>query len=479
VPASESGRWLGRAVWIVAVITLLRILLLRFNRTDLFVDESQYWLWGYELAFGYYSKPPLIAWVIRAVTTLADSNGPFWVRLPAPVFHGATALILGALAARLVGARAAVWTAAAYATLPMVALGSLMISTDTIMAPFFAAALLFHQRLVETGAIRFAILAGLAAGLAFLAKYAAVYFLIGLGLGAVLIPALRIGWGNAAALLLAFAVVVSPNLVWNLQHQMATLSHTLDNVGWVRDSAPLDGLNPAGAAGFLLAQFAVFGPVMFAALIWAAVARTAGTGRLLVFALPAIGIVTLQAFLQRAYANWAASAYFSGTVAAVQVLMSRRRLLLLSLAVNGAVCLALPLLTLRPDTRLWRDEPILSRYVGRVYLARQILSEAEVADLPVVADRRDVLAELFHTGGGVGVAFYALPPRGRPQNYYEQRFPLPPGLNRMVLLVSATPPVCDGRPVAPAITFDTEGGAFAGLTLQGFLIPSACLDAAR
>ena len=52
----------------MVAITLARLVLLRFNRTDLFVDESQYWLWGYELAFGYYSKPPLIAW--------ATSNAP-------------------------------------------------------------------------------------------------------------------------------------------------------------------------------------------------------------------------------------------------------------------------------------------------------------------------------------------------------------------------------------------------------------------
>ncbi len=61
----------------------------------------------------------------------------------------------------------------------MVAVGSLLISTDTIMAPFFAAALYFHARLVETRALRYALLAGAMAGLAFLGKYAAVYFLLG------------------------------------------------------------------------------------------------------------------------------------------------------------------------------------------------------------------------------------------------------------------------------------------------------------
>ena len=180
---SEPAPWLAPAVLIVALITAARLFLLLFDQTDLFVDESQYWLWGQRFEFGYYSKPPLIAWVIGMVTTLVGSDSPFWVRAPGSVFHGATALILAALADRLHGPRVAVWTAATYATLPMVAVGSLLISTDTVMATFFAAALYYHTRLVETRALRFALLAGAMAGLAFLGKYAAVYFILGVGLG--------------------------------------------------------------------------------------------------------------------------------------------------------------------------------------------------------------------------------------------------------------------------------------------------------
>ena len=103
----ERRGWLPAALLAVGAITLLRIVALWFNRTDLFVDESQYWLWGQNPDFGYYSKPPLIGWVIRAATELGGSDAPFWVRLPGALFHGMTALILGALGARIMGARAA------------------------------------------------------------------------------------------------------------------------------------------------------------------------------------------------------------------------------------------------------------------------------------------------------------------------------------------------------------------------------------
>ena len=46
----------------------LRLFALYFAKTDLFFDEAQYWLWSRDLAFGYFSKPPLIAWLIRLAT---------------------------------------------------------------------------------------------------------------------------------------------------------------------------------------------------------------------------------------------------------------------------------------------------------------------------------------------------------------------------------------------------------------------------
>lgn len=468
--------WLAPAFAIVAAVTALRLGLLVFNRTDLFVDESQYWLWGQGFAFGYYSKPPLIAWVIGAVTALSGSDSPFWVRAPGAVFHGAAAMILAATAARLGGARAAIWTAACYVTLPMATMGSLLASTDTIMAPFFAAALYFHTRLVETRAPRFALLAGAMAGLAVLAKYAGVYFLLGAALGALLIPALRLGALNWVALLGAFGLVIMPNVLWNLDNGMATASHTLDNVRWVRDAKPL---NPAGMAAFFLSQFAVFGPVLFAALIRAALhPRVAGTGRLLVFAVPAVLIVCVQALLDRAYANWAASAYFAGTILAVMVLLDRPRLLKLSLAVNAAIAIIVPVLTLFPGLTLGREEPILARYLGQAALSRQIIDLARAeGGLPIVADRRDVLADLFHTGQGAGLQIYAPRPAGRPENHYQQDYSLPDALSGRVLLVTEVPPVCAGVPVPPAPPFDLAGGSYANLPLAGYVIDAECLHA--
>jgi hypothetical protein len=466
----NQAQWFLPAVGLVGAITVIRLVLLAFNRTDLFVDEAQYWLWGQSFEFGYYSKPPLIAWLIGGVTALLG-DAPFWVRAPFAVFHGAAALILAVLAAHVFGTRAAFWTALSYVTLPMVGVGSLLASTDTVMAPFFCAALYFYRRVIDGADLRFAMLTGASAGFAFLAKYAAIYFVLGTGLAA-LSPTMRMPWRYGAAMVATFTVVILPNIIWNLNHDLTTVSHTIDNVGWVRQASPFAGISAARGAAFLASQFAVMGPVLFAALIWALL-RGATTG-FWAFVVPALLVVTLQAMLEKAYANWAASAYFAGTAIAMTVLVARPRLLAAAVSINAAICLALAILTVFPDAHFGRDTPVLERYVGRADLSRQIAAAAQAhGNLPIVADSRDVLADLFYTGAGQSLTIYATPPEGRPMHHYAQAYPLPAFVTGLVLFITAEPITCV-TPVIEEVPLYTEGGAYARQGLRAYVISAAC-----
>jgi hypothetical protein len=58
--------WRDQDYWawlllILGALLVIRLLALYFAETDLFFDEAQYWSWSRDLAFGYFSKPPLIA----------------------------------------------------------------------------------------------------------------------------------------------------------------------------------------------------------------------------------------------------------------------------------------------------------------------------------------------------------------------------------------------------------------------------------
>ncbi|WP_295533074.1 glycosyltransferase family 39 protein [uncultured Thioclava sp.] len=462
--------WFGPALALVAAATVLRLIALAFDHTDLFVDETQYWLWGQHLDFGYYSKPPLIGWLIRAVTELAGSDAPFWVRMPGAVLHGATALVLGALAGRIAGRSAAFWAATIYVTLPFVALGSVLISTDTVMAPFYALALLFAHRAARGGGLQNALVAGLCAGLAFMAKYAAIYLIPGLALAALVSPAWRIGWRNALAMVVMAGLVIAPNIVWNLTHDLTTVSHTMDNVGWVRTGAML---NFDSMSDFLGSQFAVFGPLTFVALLvgygsWGDPDKRGLT----MLSVPPLVAVTIEALLDRAYANWAIAAYFAGTV--LVVLVMGRRWRIAALVVNLIIAIAIPLLTVLAPWPDPNDEPLLNRWLGRVDLSDQILDLAQTNHVPIYSANRDILADLYYTGRDENVVIYAPNPQRRAQSYYEQMWPLPEDYTGKLLVIATTPPDCGDGPVAPMAGLDATG-TWAGKGYAPYLVEARCV----
>src|SRR5262245_37141701 len=62
-------RWLAAAI-IVAVTALRLLYLFVLCPYDLAPDEGHYWDWSRNLDWSYYSKGPLIAWIIRASCAL-------------------------------------------------------------------------------------------------------------------------------------------------------------------------------------------------------------------------------------------------------------------------------------------------------------------------------------------------------------------------------------------------------------------------
>ncbi len=324
-------------------------------------------------------------------------------------------------------------------TLPVVAAGSIQMSTDTVLFPFMALSLAIYLRLLQRPSTALALACGFALGIGFLAKYAAIYYLLCGGIAALLVSSARPGWRNAALIVLGFVVAASPNLIWNILNGFTTVEHTMDNADWVRDPNARAGLNFDNLGNFFGAQFAVFGPILMLGLLWQPLRdRHHPRALLQLMALPIIALVCVQALLSNAYANWAASAYLAGTLAVVPWLT--RRWLIGSFVLNGAFCLAVPVLTLFAD-----DLKMFTRYTGLNEMSETLIQVAEEAGVEViVANRRNILADLHYTGRDRGLNFYAVPPQGRAMNHYEKSFPLPEDLTGPVLLAvaPASVPAC-------------------------------------
>ncbi|MGB1068495.1 MAG: ArnT family glycosyltransferase, partial [Henriciella sp.] len=136
------------ALGLIIGLLTIRIGLIYASPLELYADEAQYWRWSTTLDWGYYSKPPMIAWVIHASTSLFG-HSEIGVRLFAPVLHTIAATFLLLLTRRMFGPQTALITTAAYLFMPGIVLSSTVISTDGVLFPFWCAGLYLFWRLRE------------------------------------------------------------------------------------------------------------------------------------------------------------------------------------------------------------------------------------------------------------------------------------------------------------------------------------------
>ncbi len=314
---------------------------------ELYPDEAQYWLWSRSLHWGYVSKPPLIAWLIR-LTTALGGDGEAWVRLSAPLAHAGAMLALYPAGRRLYNPAAGLLAAALYGLMPAVQVSALFIATDAPLMLFLALALWAYVALLQTPSPEHrrwvAAALGAALGLAFLAKYAAVFVVVGAALHALTDREARRVWrgGVWAITLGVLLVLLGPNLAWQAGHKFATVAHTAEvNAQW--SLATL--LHPGKLAEFELDQLGVFGPIPLVAVIIGLIvfARRKAlerADRMLLWLMgPAVVLVSIQALLSRAHAHWAAVSYLPGAVLAAAWLLRWRAggWIAATLALQGAV----------------------------------------------------------------------------------------------------------------------------------------------
>lgn len=371
---------------------------------ELFFDEAYYFGWAQSLEWGYYSKPPMVGWLIW-LTTRLGGDGEAWVRAASTVLYPATAWLVFLTGRRLFDARAAFWAALAFITLPMVSLGSWLITTDAPLLFFWSLALYGLVRALADNAWRHWLLLGLALGLGGLSKYSMVFFAVG-GLALLVSDAAaRRHLANPrlyAAIALA-ALVFAPNLAWNARHQFVSVQHTAE-------IAQLDGdlLHPDKLAEFLGAQFGVMGPILFAALLWIVLAHgrrllaEPGTRLALAYSLPVLGVFLVLALLSRAFANWGAMAYVAGCLLVAGWLASRDRLVWLKTGVALNLAAAVFLYHYHgvmdlAGVELTRKTDPYARISGWRGFGAQ--AQAYLADHPgarLLGDDRKYLAELIY-----------------------------------------------------------------------------------
>ncbi len=445
---------------VIAGVTLWRVVALWFNQVDLFMDEAQYWLWGQEPAFGYFSKPPLVGWAIRASVELGGSDAAFWVRLPGPLAHGVAGVLISLAAMRVWPRQPGAWAGAVYVSLPGIAILSQFISTDDLLLPCVALALWAWLSLCKRPGAGWAVMLGAAIGLGMMAKYAMIYVPVLIVLAVILGHGRTVPLRHFAIAAGVAAVLFAPNVWWNVQNGLITLSHTADNAGWQAIELGWDR-----ALEFLGSQIAAFGPVFGVAYLIAAFrtgrAPEPGLARqLLLFSAAIFLLVAVQALIRHANANWAAPAFVAGVaLAAPWLYLASRRWFAAGLAINLVIALALPVTTTMPDRIVIGGENPFARTFGVADLSRTAIALAGSEGLEgVAAGDRMILADLVYRAKGSGIEVYAYPVPEVPNSHYALTRPLRPEAGPVLFVAGRYDQLPEGCEATQLGTWTTEVG---------------------
>ncbi len=329
MPSSENRtpwRWL--LVALVVCLSLLRFVYLAWvSPLDLAPDEAHYWDWSRNLDWSYYSKGPLVAWIIRLgievfgpLSISLTGAETMAVRLPA-VFFGAMLLVgLYALSLQVFHSeRLAFLTALFAAALPAIAAVSVLMTIDSPFLCLWTWALVAGHRAVFRNESRAWLVTGLLVGLGILAKYTMGLWLMSLGLFLLLTPSFRhILFRRGFWLMVAVAFVSClPILYWNATHDWVTFRHVGGQAGVVQQS---NGIRWLGPFEYFGGQFAMLIGYWF--IVWLCAMIHFRPGRegnpeiLYLWWMSAptfvlFGAVTLRSSGQ---INWPAAAYMSGMV---------------------------------------------------------------------------------------------------------------------------------------------------------------------
>ncbi len=292
---------------IVAILGLmaLRIAAIVVSPLGLDGEEAQYWLWSRTPDVGYFTKPPMIAWII-GLGTFFFGETSLGVKVFAPILQVISALLIMRIGRDAASPSAGRIAAILWMTLPANALAGFIISTDSPMIVFILAALVMLTPLAKGRRITplAAAMAGLFTGLAMMSKYAAIYLPMGLFIWWLWQGRhdRTIGVTTVGAYAIGTVISLFPNLVWNINNGFVTIRHLSHNANLEKSKYSI-----LSSIEFIISQVAIVGPVVFILVIIAIIrARHDPSSRFWIACfLPAITVVTVQAFFSDANINWA------------------------------------------------------------------------------------------------------------------------------------------------------------------------------
>jgi len=346
------------AAALICVTTLVRLWFVASAQLDLVQDEAQYWDWTRRLQLSYYSKGPLIAWIIHFWTGIFG-NTELGVRFAAVLHSCLAQIVLYLGVARLLRRPSvALWTLIIANTTPLFMVSGILMTTDNPLLLCWAVALfsLYAAGEREDSVLPYVLLAvSMAVGI--LAKYmmlgmfgVAVLYMAGLYRQRML--SARFAVRGLLAMVAGTIIGLAPIVIWNMQNDWVGFRHVGALAG-VTPSKPVPLLRLDRFPEYFGAQIGLITPWWFAFMLagaWQALrlalngASQAGVREDRAHVRQSIllaagfwmlwGFFILWSFHTRIYPNWSAMSYVSGIILAA-IAADRGSLMLRRAAVSA------------------------------------------------------------------------------------------------------------------------------------------------
>lgn len=349
--ATDEARARKTAWWVLGALFVFRLLYVWpfISQFNLVGDESYYWDWGRNLDWGYFSKPPMIGWLMGVVGRVGH-NSEAAIRI-APLLLGTVSLwLLFKLGEVFYDARTGLLAMLFGALSPANLALNLFFTIDAPLVLCWTASLIVAWRCVEKpeSLARWSLLT-LVLGVGYLSKQMMLVVPLVLIIFASLTPMHRALLRNKKmwCCIAVSLLFLTPVIVWNYQHNWITFQHTGHHFDSKQNASLLDH-----AGDFIL--FPLIQAGLFTPLTWLLMVAVAfggfskwrlldGKERFLVaFCAPGLAVFFMLALRQEIHPNWPAAFYISATV-------------LLAAWFNGR---ALTMLAL-PRLRSWRKPALV------------------------------------------------------------------------------------------------------------------------
>ncbi|OUV02288.1 MAG: hypothetical protein CBC42_05720 [Betaproteobacteria bacterium TMED82] len=232
------------------------------GQVALATDEIQYLFWSKQLEFGYFSKPPFIALVLRVSSELCTETGPC-VRVLQPLaITVATFFVIATTHLFTKSLNLSFLAGLLFISLPLITFYSQFATTDAWLLCFWSVSFFCFANAIYSDRLYWWLTCGVFIGLGLLTKYSMMFFLISAFIFLISTKSLSSykPWLSLVTVLLVF----SPNIFWNISLEFPTLQHHLEMTAIDQSIS----LNFSSLLEFFLGQLIVLNPIFFVLFVF-------------------------------------------------------------------------------------------------------------------------------------------------------------------------------------------------------------------